>query len=367
MKHTLIVFLILIVSCTNRARTETNKIDQSSNQVSDKVINYDTLRFDLEPDIRLFTAMAFANISGYDYENTVMTSERLDLRSYLDSILPTDYKGKIAGTFKSNNGTTFASVGCKSFNLSLPPNFHWLPDSATLIMPKYQKDEKFAAVLSEFYLKANIPSVWNRYYPNLKKTNYEYAPYTDKAIDDIVKFCGVSESYFDSIKFHFNIFPFMQNESGFTCASKNDIYIIVSPRKTLPGPDAFYHEALHQIINPMVDKNKFLLHKYSQVVNIGKEVRLNAYGFHIDNLFCECMVRTIDYILRERYYNWNQEKIKEEINRQYGFGLTLIPFFYEKLVEFKDTSETLEEYLPKLIQQIDIENEKTRWNNFKTK
>ena len=158
----------------------------------------------------------------------------------------------------------------------------------------------------------------------------------------------------------------MQNESGFTCASKKDIYITISPRKTLPGPDAFYHEALHHIINPMVDENKFLIHKYSQVANIGKESRANAY-YDIDALFSECMVRAIDYTLRERYYNWNQEKIKEEINRQYGFGLTFIPFFYEKLVKFKDSSETLEEYLPKLIQQIDIENEKTRWSNFKTK
>lgn len=366
MRYILIAFLVLIFGCVNRPKTETGKIEISSNQVFDKAISYDTLQFDLEPDIRLFTAMAFANISGYDYENTVMTSERLDLRNYLDSILPTNFKEKIAGTFKSNNGTTFASVGCKSFNISAPPNFHWLPDSATLIMPRYQKDEKFTALLSEFYLKADIPSIWNRYYPNLKKTNYEYAPYTARAIDDIVKFCGVSESYFDSIKFHFNIFPFMQNESGFTCSSKNDIYIIVSPRKSLPGPDAFYHEALHHIINPMVEKHKFSLHKFSQVVNIGKETRSNAYGFHIDALFVECMVRTIDYILREKYHNWSQEKIKEEINRQYGLGLTLIPFFYEKLVKFKDTSETLEEYLPKLIQQIDIENEKTRWSNFTT-
>ena len=194
--------LLLFIGCNNQSQTKGKKQNSQEFLIDSIKLLYDTARFDLEPDIRLFTALAFANISGYDYENTVMTRERLDLRNYLDSILPTDYKEKIAGTFNSNDGTTFASVGGQSFNLLLPPNFHWLSDSATLIMPRYRKDEKFAALLNEFYLKANIPSLWNRYYADLKKTNYEYAPYTDKAIEDIIKFCGVSESYFDSIKFH---------------------------------------------------------------------------------------------------------------------------------------------------------------------
>ncbi len=366
MKLISIAFLFLIFGCNNRPKTETNKIEKSSKQVFNKAVTYDTLRFDLEPDIRLFTALAFANISGYDYENTVMTRERLDLRNQLDSILPREYKEKISGTYKSTDGTTFAAVGCKSFDLSLPPNFHWLPDSATLITPKYRKDEKFTALLNEFYLKANIPSLWDRYYANLKKANYEYAPYTDKAIDDIVKFCRINENRFDSIKIHFNICPFMQNESGFTCASTKDIYIIVSPRKTLPGPDAFYHEALHHIVNPMLDKHSTELWKIKNASNIGIQTRQKKGDFYLglDALAAESLVRTIDYVLRAKHYNWTNEKTIEEINNQYAMGFTLMPFFFEELKKYEKSDLTLDEYFPIMIKNYDLQKEKNRWEKF---
>lgn len=363
MKHNLLVVSFLLFACTNPSGNKSENNVKISNAVPVKTVSYDSLLFDLEPDIRLFTAMALANISGYDYENTVMSTERLEMRSYLDSVLSDSFKVKVAKTYKSTNATIGFTLGSKAFSLSPPPNFKWLSDSLATTVPYYQRDEIFIRNMNELYSEANIPVLWSRFYPELKKVNYEYAPYTDKAIKDIIEFCRIDENFFSSIKFHFNICPFIQNESGFTTASKSDIYIIVSPRKTLPGPDAFYHEALHHIINPMVDKSKFLISKHSQVANIGKESRHDAYG-NIDGFFSECMVRTVDYILRARYHNWNPEKIKEEINRQYGFGLTLIPFFYEKLVEFRGTSGTLEEYMPIMIDQIDIEKEKTRWKNF---
>ena len=46
----------------------------------------------------------------------------------------------------------------------------------------------------------------------------------------------------------------------------------------------------------------------------------------------ECMVRAIDYILREKHFNWSKEKALEEINNQYSYGLTLIPFFRNNFV-----------------------------------
>jgi len=366
MRETLLfcgLIFCLCISCSNQSQTKGKKQNLQESLINSSKLLYDTARFDLNPDIRLFTAIAFANISGYDHENTVMSSERLKMRNYLDSILPKDYKEKIAGTFKATDPTIFATVGSKAFNLSLPPGFNWLPDSASLTTPEFRKDEKFAVLLKEFYLNADIPSLWNKYYPKLKKTNYEYAPYFDNAIKDIIVFCRINESCFDSVKFHFNVCPFIQNESGFTCKSKNDIYIIVSPRKTLPGPDAFYHEALHHIINPMVEKNRLLLHKYNQITSVGMESRVIVFNY-IDDLLCESMVRTIDYHLQEKFYGWSKEETLEKINNQYRSGLILMPFLYEKLLDYNENSVSLEEYLPVIINQIDIEKEKKRWNSF---
>ncbi len=365
MKHTTyIIFLfVVLLSCNNKPKGEIKITELQGEQTADSIIKYDTVMFNFEPDVRLFTTMSFANISGYDSENTTMTKERLEIRSYLDSVLTSDFKEKISGLSKKE---LFASFGSKAFSLTYPPTFTWLADSLSLTNTP-RKDENYAALLTEFYTLAKISDLWKKYEEKFRAENYAYIPYSTKGIEDIIDFCRVKKDYFANKQFVFNICPIMQNQSGFTCYSKTKVFIVVSPRESEPSPKVFYHEVLHHIINPLVDDNSDKLIAIRAIGRVGFNVRMKEMRgcyLGISGLFSECMVRAIDYILQEDYFKWSKETVQKKIDKQYHSGLTLIPYFYEKLTEYKETSMTLEAYLPIIIQGIDVEREKLRWNNF---
>ncbi len=359
----LCVFVVFI-SCSNKSNVKEKDSNLQTEYSAVTKVNYDTTMFDFEPDIRLFTTMAFANISGYDFENTdSMSIDRVGLRNSLDSILTIEYKEKVSEASKND---FFASIGKKAFSLSNPPHFTWLPDSLNLNHPA-KKDSTYLELINEFYKEAKIPDLWKKYESKLREANYQYIPFSSLAIDDIIEYCRCSKDIFKAKKIVFNICPFMQNESGFTEYSNSRIIIVVSPRKAEPGPQAFYHETLHNVVNPIVDSYSLKMKGILTASSIGFDVRMKKMrgNYAGGNPFIsECMVRAIDYILREKHFNWSKEKTLDEINNQYSYGLTLIPFFYEQLLEFEKSSLSLEDYYVTMIQNYNIEQEKDRWKSF---
>jgi hypothetical protein len=351
---------LIFISCSNKSKVEAKNSDLQTEYSEVKKVEYDTTLFDFEPDIRLFTAMAFANISGYDFENTdTMSNDRIDLRNTLDSILSIEYKEKVSHVCKNES---FASFGKKAFSLSNPPNFSWLPDSMNLIYPA-KKDSTYVKLLNEFYEVAQIPDLWKKYESKLREVNYRYIPFSSLAIEEIIEYCKAPKDIFKSKQIVFNICPFIQNQSGFTDYSDSQTFIVLSHRIGEPGPQAFYHEALHHVVNPIVDSSKGIVN----AGRIGFSVRMKKmYGAYAGGypFISECMVRAIDYILREKHFNWSKEKTLNEINNQYSYGLTLIPFFYEQLKEYETSSLSLEEYFTTIIKNYNFELEKKRWQNF---
>jgi hypothetical protein len=351
---------LIFISCSNKSKVESKDSNLPIKYSAINKVEYDTTLFDFEPDIRLFTTMAFANISGYDFENTdSMSNDRIELRNSLDSILTIEFKEKVSEVSKNE---FFASIGKKAFSLSNPPNFSWLTDSLNLIYPA-KKDSSYLELVSEFYKVAKIPELWKEYEGKLREVNYRYIPFSSLAIDDIIEYCKAPKDIFKGKQIVFNICPFMQNNSGFTEYSNSQTFIIVSQRKGESGPQAFYHEALHHVVNPIVDSSKGI----SNVGRIGFSVRMKKmHGAYAggDPFISECMVRTIDYILREKHFNWSKEKTLNEINKQYSYGLTLIPFFYEQLEEYETSSLSLEEYFTTIIKNYNFELEKKRWQDF---
>ena len=102
MKHKALslVMVIVLFSCKNNTKGDVKSAIIPGEEIAESTSAYDTTMFDFEPDIRLITAMSFANISGYDHENTKMTKERIEVRNYLDSVLTNVYKKKISDASK---------------------------------------------------------------------------------------------------------------------------------------------------------------------------------------------------------------------------------------------------------------------------
>lgn len=359
MKHPLylILFSFLILSCSNRQKNKTESEASLIENDTIEIINFDGAKFDFEPDIRLFTIMALSNAPGYDLEDSTLFAERKELHKHLDAVLSAELKEKIKG-FKNDYGIT-------TFSLTNPPDFDYLPDSLGVSVPcSPAKDPALLSLLNEFYIAADIPALWAKYQARLREYNYAFAPFTG-GIQDILNYCRVDGDFFDQKQFVLQICPFMQKSSAYTCSSASKIYIVASPAREA-GPEIFYHEPLHHIVNPVVEKYTNDLMQIKNAAYIGSDVRLKLGGHYlnIEALAPECLVRTIDYILRGKYYNWDESKTKAEIYSQYStYGLSLIPFFYEELKAYEASDLSLEDYFPRMLRRYDLKKEQERWKS----
>ena len=113
-------------------------------------------------------------------------------------------------------------------------------------------------LLGEFFVKANVGVLWNKYKSLLDSINFSYEPYSIKALDDIVNFCGIKEDFYNDYAedIIFNVCPLMSHFQNFNYRVNKTLYLIDGPGDGKPGPDVFYHEALHPSISPIIDKYK---------------------------------------------------------------------------------------------------------------
>jgi len=155
----------------------------------------------------------------------------------------------------------------------------------------------------------------------------------------------------------------MSYYTAFFHETGSDYWIIRGPSGGKPGPGAFYHEALHKIINPIVESNSNINTKINSLVELSQErLRGNYYGDTA--ILCESFVRTIDKILSSRYYNKSKDELYRMVEDEYRLGHILALYLLENLPDYELSDKSLKEYYPELIAHIDIEYEKKRWNNY---
>ncbi len=321
--------------------------------------------FIFKPDIRLFTSFAFMNAAGYNHDwNDSMHPIRIEVRNYLDSTLTDDYKKEINDYYKKLGGGNFYGYGVYALNSKFPPEFGLICDTC-----KNEHIEKFVgfdSILIDFYDKANIEELWNKFEGELYEINLQYKPYAEQALKQITDYCKLdSNYYYNSTKgnFYYQDIPLMSYFTAFCNENGNDYWVISGPSDGQPGPSAFYHESLHKIINPIVKNNSNINLKIHDLVKLSQEKLKGSYNSDT-TLLCESFVRTIDKILSSRYYEYSEEKLYTMIEQEYKLGHILSFYLLENLPDYEKSKETLSEYYPKLISNIDLEYEKSRWINY---
>lgn len=321
--------------------------------------------FCFEPDIRLFTSYAFINAAGYNHDwNEVMHPMRVEVRHYLDSILPDDYKDKIKTYYKKSGGGNFHGYGVYALNSAYPPDFGLSCDTDT---KKYLKQyDGLDSLLREFYIKGNIEELWNVYKDKLYKINLRYKPFAEQAIRQVTSYCRVDSNFYQhSAKgnFYYQQIPLMSYYTAFCHETENDYWVVSGPSDGDPGPGAFYHESLHKIINPIVEKYSNLNIKISSLVELSQE-RLKGDYYSDTALLCESFVRTIDKILSSRYYGKSNQDLYLMVEDEYKLGHILSFYLMENLPDYELSGLTLDEYYPSLLNKLDVEYEKNRWESY---
>lgn len=318
--------------------------------------------FVFEPDIRLFTSYAFMNAAGYGHDwNATMHPLRIEIRDYLDSILTDDYKNKIRQYYEKFGSGDFYGYGVYAINSKNPPEFGLICD--TCKNEEIARFEAYDSLLQDFYERAKISVIWERYHQKLYETNLQYKPFAELAIKQITKYCRVDSGYFRNKangKFHYQQIPLMSHFTAFFHETGNDYWVISGPSTGEPDPSAFYHEPLHKIINPIVEGNPEINMKLADLADLAQE-RLQGDYSGVPAILCESFVRTIDRILYARYNKLPDDELREVVEDEYRLGHILSFYLLENLPHYEAGNKTLQEYYPELISNIDVEYEIMRW------
>lgn len=321
--------------------------------------------FVFEPDIRLFTSYTFMNAAGYNHDwKDTMHPIRIEIRNYLDSILTVEYKQKINSYYKKMEGGDFHGYGTYALNSKYPPDFGFICD--TCKNEYLDNSEGYDSLLRDFYVKANIEELWDKYRNELYEKNLQYKPYAEIALKHITDYCRVDSNYYRNIAkghFYYQQIPLMSHFTAFMHETGNDYWVVSGPSDGEPGPGGFYHESLHKIVNPIVEYNSEINTKIKSLVDLSQEKLKGSYNSDT-TLLCESFVRTIDKILSSRYYEYSAEELYKMIENEYKLGHILSFYLLENLPDYETSNETLKEYYPKLIANIDLEYEKSRWINY---
>ncbi len=337
-------FSILLVSCSNEQRRSKDEF------------------FVFEPDIRLFTSYAFMNAAGYGHDwNPTMHPVRTEVREYLDSILTDEYKNEIRQYYDKFGGGDFYGYGVYAIYSKNPPEFGLICDTCN--NEELARFESYDSLLQDFYERANISVLWERYYQRLYEINLQYKPFAELAIKQITKYCGVDSGYFRNKangKFHYQQIPLMSHFTAFFHETGSDYWVISGPSTGEPDASAFYHEPLHKIINPIVEGNSEINMRITDLADLAQE-RLQGDYNDVTSVLCESFVRTIDRILYARYNNLPENELREIVEDEYRLGHILSFYLLENLPGYEDDNKTLQEYYPELISNIDVEYEKIRW------
>ncbi|MDZ7262214.1 MAG: hypothetical protein ONB05_08935 [candidate division KSB1 bacterium] len=323
--------------------------------------------FVFQADERLFAADAFMNIGGFDleYNDQGMHPIRAEVRKELMNRLDKEYQHSIR-EYYSNHDQYLGYYGTYALLLTKPPNF-------SLNYDPQKSDEHISDIvnalpeldehLSEFYQRANIHKLWERYKIPIQEKIDSYRPYAKQAIDDLMAYFKTDKKAFkQSQRKLVTLFsPLMSYFTAFTVTINNDFYFVFGPEPGEPSAGSYYHEVMHHIANPIVEKHLSEVNQLFPLSMLAKEKLPNSDWNYV---VIESFVRTISKVLEGRLHKFADEKIRETIEDEYKLGYVLCFYFYENLPAYEVSNEPMEQYFSKLITNVDVEKEKTRWKEF---
>jgi hypothetical protein len=313
---------------------------------------------EIRADERVFTLFCALNATGYDEKrflrmHPVRRRVREDLRQVDKTVLE-----EVREFFVSHK---CHQCGYVSYVLSLsePPDFEETSATEMLfqkwkaVSPEYLMTQGFAPVLSGFYKRANISSLWLKYKPYYEAEVKGYRPLLSKAVDEVGKYLRLEEPLkVRRVVFILNLLDKYLIGYGPTIGDTNYVVSGPWPFRTIPV-QTIQHEYLHSIINPLVLRNKVLVDKSASLFDLVKEkVVPKAYGVW-NTVVVECLINAI--VIRLLPCGENLRKLAVYLKRSDGF--ILVDHFNKKLREFELKEIVIEEYIPEMLTSVNVREE----------
>lgn len=306
-------------------------------------------------DERLFTLLCACNLGGYDaMAGNRMHPVRAEVREYLETLGPSLVRMVELNVGARNLGSRLSRIGSYfryAFSLSAPPAFEEL-------RPVPPIAPGFGAVMSRLYTRGRLDEIWEDHQSAYQEVVDGYRALAPAAVEEINAYLRVNEARLPRTVV---IVPtlMLARGSGLNCVLDDTVYVVPGPTQR-PSPVLLQHEYLHQVVGPMIDEHADLLSASEPLFELvgAEEEVFGDYGSW-PLVVEESLLRAMPQRLPG---NRDWDKVEAYIQRQEKIGLLLTGYFYEALEDYESQEEmSFEEYLPTLLEGIDVEREWETW------
>ena len=345
-----------------------HKIDVTDN-VNRIVRQIETI---FEPDVRIFAGEAFFNAAGfdYDYRKEGMLPIRKELRKKVSDRLPEGLRQRMRSFYDTHGGGQICAYSSYALVTSGPPDFTVDFDAETADPCLIELTEEFVGLsqlLSEFYDRAGIASIWDEYRDRIRAKNERNKPYVYQAFNDIIAYCRLSQDFFNRElqALHYTEDPQMCYFTASFLKIHKRMYIVQYWSEEEEGsPGCFYTALLHRVIGPLLDRHADLVRRSEALLDVSCSKGTNADAKTWPARVQQSFVRTIDRVLTGRSITWSPDEERRHVTNEYRHGRILCLYLHDALKDYEQSGESLEDYLPRLLEGIDVAHETTRWHDF---
>lgn len=296
-----------------------------------------------ENDIRLFTLYAFMNYTGYGNESN--SSGFSEVRTKVIEDLDKMNLKLADNKYYSNKDVQFSYYRNTLRDMGSAPDFDIIGHKGNILESLLD----LPSSLKEFYLKADIESLYNKYRPYYSA---ELKKIEDKSLTAIVvinNFLKIDNEDIPNIDIEINLLDVYDRNASFVSVDKykGNAVITLGPSKE-PDVQSVIHEYLHCIINPIVNNLQSEVNKLSyKTKEIPTYSQAELYYKDWSSNVEESIVEALEY----RAIGGNR---KASIEKAMDDGFLLTQYFDERFEEFKDYKGNLNDFIKLLLQDYYI-------------
>ena len=351
----------LIILCLSLAVTHTPLLGQvgQANVIRDNV--EDLANVDFRTDIRVFVVMAALNGAGYSFEtrDQAMSDVRSKVMERFSHLPPATFT-ELQLQYQTTNlwapETTHAAYTSLALLLEGPPKFAF---KEQLVKVPHGIDviRGFEQLLPDFYLQADLESLWKEVQPRYQEELQLYRPVVNRVIRETLSYFRIpARIYFDR---NIVIIPDLLAYHDIVNARNVEgvYYIVVGPAGD--PEDNFIklqHEYLHFLLDPLMEEHKELLEKSDSYLEAARKQPLFPQDLWHDYklLVTESLIESILHRMHPEKAATEEDKSVRRL-KLIQQGMILCPYFERKLAAYEaDTGEevTLPLFLTTLLTDI---------------
>ncbi len=315
-------------------------------------------------DVRVFAVMSAANAAGFDLDSNELSGNpaRALLRERVKGIDPallerlrSFYQSKGEPGDPVNNQGRYISL---SLLLNGPPQFE-LAIKTGDVPTEAKPLIGFESLVAETWQKANLAQFWAEVRPMYLDEIEAYRPLIRDMIVQVLHYARTEARISLDRMVHFIPDPL----GGYGIVNARNVgetyIVVVGPSRTRASTmRAIRHEYLHFLIDPLLAKySGYLPYEEPFMKRLREQPgTLTLYRDNFRFMVAESLIESVE----ARLAGTSDKPPGEFLVGAYDRGLILAPYFYEALGKFEARSESLQEFIPVVIDGISWDKEKDR-------